>query len=195
MAVYSSVDGLIKNIVQVVQRMYFSYVDLDIRQELLQEGYLICYELLAKGDYNPDKNLRNYLFTGVRNAMTNYMYKYNKTKTNLSTEEIDSSRWQQYENVGDDSYFLGKIYSIPENDIALNFTEDDLEDAIEKYKNFGDDYLTALKPKLIKLLALEVSDKTDDCTKLNNTTLIDNAVMGELIWKKIINNRRKLIVI
>jgi len=55
---------MIDNIVEVVQRMFFYYVhDKDTIDDLKQEGYLMAYELLAKGEYDPSRNLRNYLFT------------------------------------------------------------------------------------------------------------------------------------
>ena len=74
-----SVEAMITNIVTVVFRIHFYYVsNEDLEQDLKQEGYLKAYELLAKGNYDPTKSLRTFIYTGVRNAMTNYMYHQNK---------------------------------------------------------------------------------------------------------------------
>ena len=71
----ASVEAMIKNVVTVVFRIHFYYVtNYDLEQDLKQEGYLKAYELLAQGNYDPNKNLRTFIYTGVRNAMTNYMY-------------------------------------------------------------------------------------------------------------------------
>ena len=52
MALYSSLDGMIDNIVEVVRKMFFYYVyDKDTIDDLRQEGYLMVYELLDKGLY------------------------------------------------------------------------------------------------------------------------------------------------
>ena len=75
----ASVEAMIKNVVTVVFRIHFYYVtNYDLEQDLKQEGYLKAYELLAQGNYDPNKNLRTFIYTGVRNAMTNYMYHTNK---------------------------------------------------------------------------------------------------------------------
>ena len=79
MLVNNSVEAMIQNIVTVVLRIHFYYItDPELQNDLKQEGYLKAYELLAKGDYDPNRNLRTYIYTGVRNAMTNYMYHSNK---------------------------------------------------------------------------------------------------------------------
>ena len=77
----SSMLDLIDNIVEVVVNSYFYWVeDYAFKQDLMQEGYLKAYELLKTGNYDPNQNLRNYLYTGVRNAMTNLNYHNNKEK-------------------------------------------------------------------------------------------------------------------
>ena len=71
----NSVEAMITNIVNVVFRIHFYYINnYDLEQDLKQEGYLKAYELLAEGNYDPNKNLRTFIYTGVRNAMTNYIY-------------------------------------------------------------------------------------------------------------------------
>ena len=76
-----SMLDLIDNIVEVVVNSYFYWVsDAAFKQDLMQEGYLKAYELLRTGNYDPNQSLRNYLYTGVRNAMTNLNYHNNKEK-------------------------------------------------------------------------------------------------------------------
>ena len=77
----SSMLDLISNIVEVVVNSYFYWVDdYAFKQDLMQEGFLKAYELLKTGNYDPNQNLLNYLFTGVRNAMTNLNYHNNKER-------------------------------------------------------------------------------------------------------------------
>lgn len=77
----STMLDMIDNIVEVVVNTYFYWVDSDeFREDLMQEGYLKAYELLKTGNYDPNQNLRNYIYTGVRNAMTNLNYHNNKEK-------------------------------------------------------------------------------------------------------------------
>ena len=70
-----SVGEMIDNIVEVVLNTHYNYITSEeTREDLMQEGYLKAYELLKTGTYDPRRNLRNYLYTGVRNAMQNYLY-------------------------------------------------------------------------------------------------------------------------
>ena len=75
-----SMLNMIDNIVEVVVNSYFYWADATLREDLMQEGYLKAYELLRAGNYDPNQSLRNYLFTGIRNAMTNLSYHNNKEK-------------------------------------------------------------------------------------------------------------------
>ena len=86
-----SMLDLVDNIVDVVYCIHFYYIrDAYLKEDLKQEGYLKAYELLSTGNYDPNKSLRNYLFTGVRNAMTNYMYHAKKDMhTSLDTFECN----------------------------------------------------------------------------------------------------------
>ncbi len=186
--IYSSVEGMIDNIVEVVQRMFFYYVyDKDTLDDLKQEGYLMAYELLAKGEYDPSKNLRNYLFTGVRNAMTNYMYKKNKTKNDIPHDMLDSAQYQDYIGATENDYYVGKIYTKIEYQVDYNFTEEDLKNVTDKYKNFGKDLYKKSVSKLYDKLSLEINYTPENLDKENDVPLVYNAIMGELIWKKIMS--------
>lgn len=93
----NSMLELIDNIVEVVVNSYFYWVeDYAFKQDLMQEGYLKAYELLKTGNYDPNQNLRNYLYTGVRNAMTNLNYHNNKEKHSsydLYNDNVEDSEY------------------------------------------------------------------------------------------------------
>lgn len=106
MSIINSVQSMIDNIVIVVFRKHFYYItDKDLEQDLKQEGYLKAYELLADGNYDPSKNLRTFIYTGVRNAMTNYLYHHKKEAHSDSTDDIESQEWQSWKNVFSDAYW------------------------------------------------------------------------------------------
>ena len=177
---------MIDNIVEVVRKMFFYYVyDQDTIDDLKQEGYLKAYELLAKGEYDPSKNLRNYLFTGVRNAMTNYMYKRNKTKNDISHETLDNAQWQDFMKVGQDDYYIGKVYTRVEYQTDFKFTEDDIEKVAEKFSSFGKDIVKKSKCKLARKLALETKIEKIDTDE--EIPLVYDVIMGEVVWRKIIS--------
>lgn len=85
-----SVGEMIDNIVEVVLNTHYNYITSEeLREDLIQEGYLKAYELLKIGTYDPRRNLRNYLYTGVRNAMQNFLYHDRKeVHSDLETAEI-----------------------------------------------------------------------------------------------------------
>lgn len=179
---------MIDNIVEVVRKMFFFYVyDQDTIDDLKQEGYLMAYELLAKGEYDPSKNLRNYLFTGVRNAMTNYMYKRNKTKNDISHETLDNAQWQDFMKVGQDDYYVGKVYTRVEYQEDFSFTEKDIQVVAEKYNNFGKDIVKKSTYKLAKKLLVKTNvEKVDTEEEL---PLVYDVIMGEVVWRKIMSMR------
>lgn len=185
--IYSSVDGMIDNIVEVVQRMFFYYVyDKDTIEDLKQEGYLMAYELLAKGEYDPSRNLRNYLFTGVRNAMTNYMYKQNKTKNDIPQDMLESAAWQDYKQITQDDYYVGKVFTYINSQTDFEFTIDDLKEVTDKYENFGKDLLQKSEARLAKKLAIQTRDlDLEKYTEEDDIPLVYDAIMGEVIWKKV----------
>ena len=89
-----SMYDFVENIVTVVFYKYFSYVTNEqTKQDLFQEGYLKAYELLNNGNYDPSMSLRNFIYTGVRNTMTNYMY-HHKKESHVDLDTLD-----KYENI------------------------------------------------------------------------------------------------
>lgn len=179
----SSVESMIHNIVTVVFRIHFYYIkDQDLEMDLKQEGYLKAYELLATGNYDPSKNLRTFIYTGVRNAMTNYMYHHNK-ESHVDLETITSQMWQRYENVTMDGYWEGKIFY--NNESIKNKYEIDLSiiyDICDKYKMFGD-YFNIVINELHNLGVCNLKLEVDKNFKYNN--FIKNSIIGEIIYSTI----------
>lgn len=54
----------------------FPYIRAFDREDLISVGVLKCLDLIKTGRYDPCRNsLKNFLWTGVRNEITNYLYK------------------------------------------------------------------------------------------------------------------------
>ena len=177
--VNNSVEAMIQNIVTVVLRIHFYYVsDPDLQNDLKQEGYLKAYELLARGDYDPNKNLRTYIYTGVRNAMTNYMYHSNK-ETHEDLELVSSPMWQRYESVTQDGFYEGKLFHRDEIDSEdLKIDREILSRVVERYNMFGD--YTQVILRELKRLGLYEGDIAE--VSINEIPLVTTAILGEIFY-------------
>ena len=164
----ASVEAMIKNVVTVVFRIHFYYVtNYDLEQDLKQEGYLKAYELLAQGNYDPNKNLRTFIYTGVRNAMTNYMY-HHKKESHEALETITSQTWQ------------GKIYNEDtEDDVDYKIDLAIVYEVCSKYQVFGD-YLNTI---LYELKNLGLYSGKIEQSNIIEIPLIKEAILGEIFWK------------
>lgn len=175
-----SVEAMIDNIVTVVFRIHFYYItNEDLEQDLKQEGYLKAYELLAQGNYDPTKNLRTFIYTGVRNAMTNYMYHQNK-ENHFDLDTIDGQNWQSWKDVTTDDYWRGKVFYI-NDDILSNFNIDIeyILNICDKYKSFGD-YFPTIINELSDLGVLNIKNKIDNTIK--PIKLVKDTILGEIFW-------------
>lgn len=176
-----SVEAMITNIVTVVFRIHFYYVsNEDLEQDLKQEGYLKAYELLAKGNYDPTKSLRTFIYTGVRNAMTNYMYHQNKESHYFDLDSINSQNNQFSKDVTKDGYWRGKIFCI--NDDILNdfnISVDYILNLCDKYKSFGD-YFPIIINELSDLGILDLKNKLE--YKIKPIKLVKDTILGEIFW-------------
>jgi len=176
----SSVESMIHNVVTVVFRIHFYYIrDPELEMDLKQEGYLKAYELLAAGNYDPSKNLRTFIYTGVRNAMTNYMYHHNK-ENHIDLDTITSQMWQRYESITMDNYWEGKIFY--NNDSIRDKYEIDLPiifEICDKYSMFGD-YTNIIINELCKLGIYQEPVKVDKNFK--PVPLIKDAILAEIIY-------------
>lgn len=125
----TAIDEMIFNVVNLVYYSKYYYIkDFDLKEDLLQEGRLAAYTLLASGEYDPTKDLRNYMYSWVWNAMSNYLYK-NRKESHADLEKV--------ENTEDISY-IGKEQS----SISINIEE--IYKYCLKYKNIDDAFNEAL---------------------------------------------------
>lgn len=175
----NSVEAMITNIVTVVFRIHFYYIyDEDLEKDLKQEGYLKAYELLAEGNYDPNKNLRTFIYTGVRNAMTNYMY-HQRKEAHLDLDTIGSQNWQHYENITSDEYWKGKIYRTTEDDVdSYEIDMSIVYDICNKYSQFGD-YLDII---LAELKNIGVYSGHINKSNIEPIPFIKDAILGEIFW-------------
>ena len=175
----NSVEAMISNIVTVVLKIHFYYVtNYDLIQDLTQEGYLKAYELLAEGNYDPNKNLRTFIYTGVRNAMTNYLY-HHKKETHTDLDTISTPNWQNYEKITLDGYWKNKVYN--DSDDTISSYEVDLTivyNICDKYSMFGD-YLDIILKELKKtgIYSGPVNKSTIICIPT-----VRDAILGEIYW-------------
>ena len=180
----NSVESMIHNIVTVVFRIHFYYVkDPDLEMDLKQEGYLKAYELLASGNYDPSKNLRTFIYTGVRNAMTNYMYHHNK-ENHTDLEVITSQTWQHYESITMDDYYKGKLFYEDEVETdKYNISQELVEKVVNKYYMFGD-YKSIILRELSKVGLYEgkISESNEQ-----EIPLVTSAILGEIYYSIFMN--------
>ena len=179
MLVNNSVEAMIQNIVTVVLRIHFYYItDPELQNDLKQEGYLKAYELLAKGEYDPNRNLRTYIYTGVRNAMTNYMYHLNK-ENHEDLELVSSPMWQRYEGITQDSYYKGKLFYEDEvGDGKYNIDRNVVEKVVAKYGMFGDyTYIILRELKKVGLYEGKIVN-----VNIQEIPLVTTAIIGEIYY-------------
>lgn len=177
----NSVEAMIDNIVTVVFRIHFYYItDKDLEQDLKQEGYLKAYELLSQGNYDPTKNLRTFIYTGVRNAMSNYMYHANK-ESHMSTEVAFDPVWQKAKNIDVESnnFWDGKLYYNNE-DIETDYSVDLnlVSNICNKYKMFGDYRASVLR----ELKTLGVYSGPLVRVTIDENNFITKSIIGEILW-------------
>jgi hypothetical protein len=175
----NSVQSMIQNIVTVVFRIHFYYItDRDLEQDLKQEGYLKAYELLADGNYDPNKNLRTFIYTGVRNAMTNYMY-HNKKENHDNLDMVTDPLWQRYESITLNGYYLGKLYTVDEFSERSNIDDLAILKVCDKYKLFGD-YRGLVYNRLNKIGLIESNNKYVELSEYDEFIL--SSIIGEILW-------------
>lgn len=185
----NSVDSLIRNITEVVLRTHFYYVmDYDLQRDLMQEGYLKAYELLSSGNYDPYRNLRTFIYSGVRNAMTNYMYHNNK-ESYVDLDTIEDSSWQQFKKITTDSFFKDKVYYYDDNNLdSYTITYDDIKSVCDKYLDFKD-YTDYIINYLTELGVYDGVIKDISITK--NDRFILEVIKGEILWNLFMKNKLK----
>lgn len=161
-----SMYDLISNIVEVVVNSYFYWVqDASFKQDLMQEGFLKAYELLRTGNYDPNQSLRNYLYTGVRNAMSNLNYHNNKEK---------HSSYDLYDdNVETDSFCF-----MAQKQVYINYNVD-----IDIIKKSCDKFNSKYIGNVINYLhEIGVYDETTDDVVLEPNNLILKSIIVDIMW-------------
>lgn len=161
--VYSgSMLDLINNIVEVVLNSYFYWADASLKEDLMQEGYLKAYELLESGEYDPNQNLRNYLFTSIRNTMTNYVYHHNKEK--------HSSYDAFYDNVECD---------VPQINMDANYSIG-IEQVLKSCSKYKSDYMIGNIIQYMNTLGFDIPNNYTIESEPN--TLFMKAIIVDIIW-------------
>lgn len=164
----NSMLDLIDNIVEVVVNSYFYWVeDYQFREDLMQEGYLKAYELLKTGNYDPNQSLRNYLYTGVRNAMTNLNYHNNKEK-HSSYDVYNDNVECEY----DVDYALSSNSPYVDYNISMDRIMKSCSKFDERYVGNVIDYLKYLK----------VTDCKSDIRVEHPNQFILKAIIVDLMW-------------
>ncbi|MBQ7448982.1 MAG: hypothetical protein IJS73_04150 [Paludibacteraceae bacterium] len=78
----SNDDAVFKEIMKlcgIVIHRHFSGYSEEIKEDLISEGVVKAYQLINSGYYDKEKgSLTTFLYTGIRNAMGNFLYHYNK---------------------------------------------------------------------------------------------------------------------
>lgn len=63
----------------IVLNKHFSYVPACVKEDLIQCAVIKAYQMTIQGNFNEKKGTwRNFLYTGMRNEMTNYLYRNSK---------------------------------------------------------------------------------------------------------------------
>lgn len=76
--VQSADSTILYDICEMVYRVHFSY-RYDVRDDLIQEGVLGLIRLIDEGNYDESKgDVLTFVYSRVRNCMTNYLYHENK---------------------------------------------------------------------------------------------------------------------
>ena len=70
----------IQELAEIVYNNHYTYKKGYDREDLIMEGIRKGIEMIKSGRYNPDYGapLRNFIYTGMRNEMTNYLYSKKK---------------------------------------------------------------------------------------------------------------------
>lgn len=157
-----SLQDLIENLCEVVLNTHYSYIrDPDLREDLKQEGYIKALELIKRGNYAPNHNLRTYLYTGIRNEMRNFLYRDNRD----SWYEIDLNCCGSYQM---ETTFYELDYDLIYRICNKYRLYGDYRLLVIKY--FRDLGLTVHAPKLVNKIEEPIE-------------AVLQAIIGEIIWQ------------
>ena len=159
-----AVDEL-KQLSQIVANNHFAYVDYHTRQDLLVEGQAKGIELIQSCRFDPDYGapLKNFVYTGMRNEMTNYLYRQKR------------------------EYPVEEFYGDQDKSDKMNLEHYDLDyevikDILERYKKRYGDYSGLIVEELIEL-GFNVHCNRDLVVKIDYDEDLKGRLVTLCIWK------------
>ena len=66
------------SLARIVIFRHFNYINNEVKQDLIAEGVLKALKMIKANYFDPTKSqtgVKNFLYTGMRNEMTNYLYR------------------------------------------------------------------------------------------------------------------------
>lgn len=181
MAQYSSIEKMIDNVIDIVQKTYFSYVSPEIWDDLRQEGYLAVWRVLGSGDFDPYRNLRTYVYTVARNAMSCFMYHEKKHLNQVSIDIlVQEGSVQDIDLIPINNAILDKVSG---TDVYFNtdlIPEAKIRQVCYRFSDFGD-YEDVTKTNLANIGLYDSKYKDEKHT----TTDVEEAIKGIIIYEEI----------
>lgn len=160
----------IKQLTEIVVNNHFSYVGYYDREDLLLEGMAKALELIQEGKFDPsfyssdNPSMKNYLYTGIRNEMSNYLY---RNKKELPVGEFFGDQAQSF--------------PILEEEYNIEFSV--IKECVEKYNKRYGSYLGLVINKL-ESMGFVVNYKPKIIETINNydESLLEKLVVF-VLWK------------
>ena len=177
---YSSLESMISNVVEIVQKMYYSYVPYYLWDDLRQEGYLAIWNIIHDGNIDPYRNLRTYCFAVARNAMSAYMYHERKHDDLLSLDElVQEGSVQDVDLIRINRYTLSNTFIHDSYFNDNQFTDSEVKHVCYRFSDFGDyEEITKQNLHRLGLYQCEHGEK-------HKLSSIEEAILGILIYEKI----------
>lgn len=137
----------------IVIKKHYNFVKYSEREDLICEGYLTCLELLNSDKIDPTLNLFNYLYSGIRNNIHNYMLRFSREiqtdfdfieNTNEVSELIDDETYHRITEIKKEilentfSKFQNKAYLL--NGVLKKLEENSFHVIGYSYKEDGAEY-------------------------------------------------------
>lgn len=152
---------------EIVLNKHYSYItDPSTKEDLISEAVLKGYELVLQGNFDAKRSsLKNYIYTGMRNEMSNYLY---KNKKEVVLDEILGASTR---NPGHDDYDV--IYYKDIVNLTSKFA-----------KRYGD--YTGLLVSYLRDIGFHIEgcpDNTHSAVKIDDYKLLEKMVCV-IIWAK-----------
>lgn len=129
----------LNDLCDIVLNVHYSYVLPVDREDLVSVGVIKALELLKAGCFDVERSsLKNYLYTGIRNEMKNYIYK-NRGKDTVVDDEILTG-------INED-----KINSIDYTDDTITISDEMLKPYLDRFSKRVDNLEFKLKSSLFDM--------------------------------------------